>query len=140
VITSVVITGCAGPVALPAPSPAPSARRTCDALVAALPATVLDQDRRDTTAALTAAWGDPPITVSCGVAAPPGMTATAQCFEVDGVGWYAEEGTGGFLFSTIGRSVVIEVGVPTAYAPEANALVDLAGAITATVPQTRPCV
>lgn len=125
---------------LSAPSPAPSAHRVCDALVAALPDRVLDQTRRDTTAALTAAWGDPPITLSCGVATPPGLTGTAQCFEVNDVGWYAEQGTGGYLFATIGRAVVVEVGVPAAYAPEANALVDLAAAITATVPEIRPCI
>ncbi|MGI8768135.1 MAG: DUF3515 domain-containing protein [Propionibacteriaceae bacterium] len=136
-----VLTGCSrGPVQLPAPQPDAAARTTCESVMTALPAAVLDQPRRDTRSSLTAAWGDPPITLSCGVAAPTGQNAASQCFEVNGVGWYAEQGSGGYLFDTIGRAVTVEVGVPDRYAPQANALVDLAEAISRHDPVRSPCL
>jgi len=97
--------------------------------MADLPATVLDEKRRAVDpGVLSAAWGDPTITLRCGVAKPPTLGATSACFEVNGVGWFAEQATGGYLFTAVGRSVYVEVGVPSAYAPEANALVDVAAA------------
>lgn len=108
--------------------------------MAALPDTVLEQSRRDTDAPeLTAAWGDPPISLRCGVDKPKGLGPASECFEVNRVGWFAEEGIGGMVFTTIGRPVYIEVGVPSEYAPEAQALVDVAAAVSK-VPVEQPCV
>lgn len=121
------------------PTPSAAVREQCAVVMAALPATVLDEQRREVTpGALAAAWGDPTITLRCGVEKPPGLGAESECFEVNGVGWFAEEADGGFLFTTIGRSAYVQVGVPTAYAPEANALVDVAAAI-GTIPLQQPC-
>jgi hypothetical protein len=50
---------------------------------------------------------------------------------VNGVGWFSEDAEGGVLFTTVGRVVFVEVGVPHAYAPEVNPLVDLAAAVSA---------
>ena len=108
--------------------------------MAHLPASVLDGTRRDTEpAGLTAAWGEPPITLRCGVPAPAGLTASSECLEVDGVGWYAEPAEGGMLFTTIGRAVFVEVGVPSRDAPEAGALVDLAAVVKAQDAVQHPC-
>ena len=87
----------------------------------------------------SAAWGKPAIVLRCGVAAPPGLTPTSECLEVNGVGWYAEEATGGMIFTTIGRAAFVEVSVPTKYAPESGALVDLGGTVAAHDPVTTPC-
>ncbi|WP_297727740.1 DUF3515 family protein, partial [Mycobacterium sp.] len=58
----------------------------------------------------------------CGVAPPAGMAeAQSQCFEVNGIGWFAKEVQNGFIFTTIGRKVYLEVAVPDKYIPEANA-------------------
>ena len=70
---------------------------------------------------------------------PPGLGDASECFEVNGVGWFAEEAEGGYLFTTIGRSAYVQLGVPTEYAPEANALVDVAEAVKKT-PELQPCV
>lgn len=135
-----LVVGCAPPVQQQAPTPDAAARQLCAEVMANLPSHVLDQPRRDSEPAdLTAAWGDPPISLRCGVDKPPGLTPASECFEVNRVGWYAEEGVGGMVFTTIGRPVYVEVGVPTAYAPEGTALVDVAAAV-AKVPVDQPCV
>jgi len=131
---------CTGPVALEEPRPDAAGRATCTALLAALPGQVLQSTRRPTEpGVLTAAWGDPPITLRCGVAAPPGLTSSSECLEVNGVGWFSEDARGGVLFTTVGRAVFVEVGVPHDYAPEVNPLVDLADAVAAHDPVIQPC-
>jgi len=140
-LLALVLTGCSRAVAVPEPTPDDAARAVCARLVPALPATVLTGERRSADpGVLTAAWGDPPITLRCGVPRPPGLTASSECLEVDGVGWFAEDAEGGMLYTTIGRTASVEVGVPAAYAPEAGALADLAGAVSATDPVEKPCV
>ena len=44
-----------------------------------------------------------------GVQQPPGLSHGSECFEVNGVGWFAEEAEGGYLFTTIGRPAFVEV-------------------------------
>jgi hypothetical protein len=76
----------------------------------------------------------------CGVPAPLGLTAVSQCTEVDGVGWFAQQRAGDIRFTTIGRSVNVELTVPNDYRPQADALVDVTAAIKATTTSVRPCV
>jgi hypothetical protein len=131
---------CSRTVAMTDPTPSTSVRQQCAAVMADLPATVLDQPRRTVEpGTLSAAWGDPTITLKCGVPKPPTLGDASQCFEVNGVGWFAEEADGGYLFTTIGRSAYVQLGVPTNYAPEANALVDVAEAVKK-IPLERACV
>jgi hypothetical protein len=129
----IVVAGCSpGPAQVAVPSPAPEVAAVCERLVKALPQKVLDAKRRKTEPAspLTTAYGDPPIEVTCGVAPPAGMAqAQSQCFEVNGVGWFAREVGNGVIFTTIGRKVYFEVAVPSKYAPEANALTDVSEAV-----------
>lgn len=126
-----LLTACAGPVEVADPTPGPATADVCAAVLAHLPKTVLDQQRREVRPGrLTAAYGDPPITIACGVALPESAANDTRCFEVNGVGWFAEEGQGGWLFTTIGREAAVQVGVPSKYAPEANALVDVAASIS----------
>ena len=135
-----VLTGCSGAVAVPEPDPDETGRAACAPLIAALPDRVLEAERRTADpGVLTAAWGDPPITLRCGVAAAPGLTPASECLEVNGVGWFAEDADGGTLYTTIGRQVFVELGVPEDYAPEASALVDVAAAVSAHDPLLTPC-
>lgn len=134
--------GCDSGVPVAVPSPAPEVATACEPLVAAVPGKVLDAKRRDATppSRLTAAWGDPPIELTCGVAPPAAMaTAMSQCFEVNGVGWYAEPAVNGYIFTTVGRKLYVEVTVPTHYAPEANALTELSDAISRHDKLVTPC-
>lgn len=135
-----VLSACAGPVGVAEPDVDPATRQLCERMVQDLPATLLDVPARDTTGTISAAWGTPPITFACGVPEPAAMQTDTRCFEVNGVGWFAEEGEGGWLFTTIGREVRVQLGVPSEYAPEADALVDVAPAINEHNPQHSPCL
>jgi hypothetical protein len=138
------LTGCGpGAVQVAVPSPAPEVVAACSKLVGALPDAVLDAKRRKTEppSPLTTAYGDPPIEITCGVAPPAGLAqAQSQCFEVNGVGWFAEEVENGVIFTTIGRKVYLEVAVPDKYAPEANALTDVSAAVQAHNTLITPCI
>lgn len=135
-----LLTSCAGAVSLEAPAPDAAAATICAAVLSDVPATVLGTSRRETTVpALSAAWGDPPITLRCGVVAPPALRKDSECLEVDGIGWFSEPAEGGTLFTTIGRAAYVEIGVPTAYEPQASALVDVAEAINENNPVLQPC-
>ena len=104
----------------------------------ALPASVsgVDLTSRD---GLVAQWGDLAIVLRCGVDKPASLTPDARCDVVNDVGWFAEQTTSGWRFTTIGRAGFIDVTVPDAYAPEAGALVALSDAV-ALLPEVKPCV
>jgi Protein of unknown function (DUF3515) len=129
----ILLAGCSpGPTPVPVPSPAPEVAAACTQLIQAMPAKVLDQKKRKTSpeSPLTTAYGDPPIEVTCGVAPPAGMAeAQSQCFQVNGVGWFAKQVQNGYIFTTIGRELYLEMAVPSKYSPEANALTDVSDAI-----------
>lgn len=139
------------PVAVLAPSPQGAAATACSALVRDAPATVDGQSSRPTTpgSPFTAAWGDPAILLRCGVDRPPSLSASSQCFVIDGIGWLAtqdgrevvdQSGPGTLTFTTIGRSAYVEVQVPDHYQPASNALVDLTRTIRNHTSQIRGCV
>ncbi|TDO92770.1 DUF3515 family protein [Enemella evansiae] len=134
------LAGCGSTVQVTDPPVAADVRTACDQVITALPDKVLGKQRRGTSGSLSGAWGEPPITVVCGIAEPEAMQRDTRCFEVNGVGWYAEQGQGGWLFTTIGRTATIQVGVPNKYAPEADALVDLAAAVATGNPSQKPCL
>ena len=121
-----------GPGARPRTVARARRRRRLQPLVKALPGKVLDAERRKTEpeSPLTAAYGDPPIEVTCGVAPPAGMAeAQSQCFEVNGVGWFAKEVDQRCHLHHHRPQLYLEVAVPAKYAPEANALTDVSDAV-----------
>jgi hypothetical protein len=65
----------------------------CADLVDALPETLAGESRRDVDpdGAPAAAWGDPAIVLTCGVAEPAAYDEFASCIEVDGTGWFTPE-------------------------------------------------
>lgn len=141
VFATVLAVGCAGPVAVPTPTPSDAASQSaCANLDAALPSSVLDAVRRTTEpdASTTAAWGDPPITLRCGVPRPAALTPTSNLISVDDVDWLPEQRSAGYIFTTVGLIANVEVAVPDAYSPETGVLTDLGPAITANVPAAPP--
>lgn len=145
--TVALLAGCGGPVDVDAPELTSAESSTCADLVAALPDTVDDLERRDTEPAdaPAAAWGDPPVVLRCGVDMPPSFDDYATCQEVNGIGWYIpdEQVTGApeaITMTTIGRDVNIEVALPEEHFPPANTMVDLSDAISSTTEELDPCV
>ena len=138
--------GC-GSAATVEPGPTASAP-VCAEVLRALPDELSGAERRSTNSQATAAWGDPPITLRCGVT-PPGPT-TDRCISVTGaddasVDWVmaelgsTEEDT--WQFTTYGRVPAIEVTVPVDYAGDdaTTTLVDLGAAVSLTDAQ-RACL
>lgn len=137
-LTLSAVTACSSglPVSPPDPPPTGAAAYTCSSLHGRLPDEVAGQTVTATEpqSPLTSAWGTPSIVLRCGVGVPAALTPTSQLLTVDGVDWLPEQLTEGYLFTTVGRSVNVEVSVPSRYSPEADALADLSPSIAATIP------
>lgn len=115
VVAGGVLSGCSSAVSVSAVPPHVAA---CSRADAGWPHRVADHARRTVTPANpdAAAWGDPAVIATCGW--PEVGPTTDPCIQVDGVDWVAHQLTDGVQFRTFGRSPVIEVLVPQAYAPE----------------------
>jgi hypothetical protein len=132
-------------VAVAAPTPASSsAQSECAALTKALPQSVDNENRRGTSPSspLTAAWGDPAITLRCGVPEPqilrPGSKTydpTAEEGYFNGVAWLIEKTGDGYRFTAAQRAVYVEVDVPNAYSPQTSAVIDLSPAVIKAIPR-----
>lgn len=150
-----LLSSCARDVAL---EPAPYASDpVCAQVLQATPGELGGATVRATTSQASRAWGDPPITLRCGVEllapttdrciAVTGADGTsvdwvvAENDDVVGSGEDADTERGRFSFTTYGRTPAVEVVVPVEYAgSDATAiLIDLGPALAATT-QTRPCL
>ena len=129
-------------VSVPAANAATS--RLCSKLHAALPATVGGGTKRSTSpkSDLTAAWGSPAITMRCGVPKPtalipgsPNFNPTLDELNTAGVMWLVEQNDAGdYRFTTVDRSVFIELDIPGAYSFHETPAGDLTDAILGTIP------
>ena len=132
-----LLAGCAQSVAVDPPTPDDSATAACAGFVAALPDALDTVGKRrsvDPESKLTAAYGDPPVAIRCGVPTPAVLQPTSTLVTVDGIDWLPEELTGGWLMTTVGRVANVEITVPTAQGPAPSVAADLAATISATLP------
>ena len=141
----VALAGCdaPGPVRAEVPRPDGDAAAACRALDEALPELVADEQPREVAqkSPYVAAWGDPAIVLRCGVELPEQLTPGSETYDpagdavmVNEVSWLLEERPDGYRFTTVERAVRVEVTVPGDYAPEVDALVDLAETIDTHIP------
>ncbi|QMU78945.1 DUF3515 domain-containing protein [Streptacidiphilus sp. PB12-B1b] len=139
-----LLAGCSGGLHVPAPVTTGAAAAQCRSLHALLPPTLMGQKRRSSSPASdnTAAWGDPAITVRCGVAEPGPLDPRAADYDptelhtvwvlVDGVCWLTQppaDNGGGFTFTTVKQQTYVQVHVPGAYAGQSYPLPALAGPV-----------
>lgn len=121
--------GSAGAVPVPVvPGVAAAALRTCERLE--LPDRLLQGQRRRPTSpvsATTAAWGNPPIVLRCGVAA--GL-AKDDPYAFDGIHWAMHDDGSSRTWTTTGLRVNASVSVPDAYTSQAELLGALAGPLS----------
>jgi hypothetical protein len=115
------------PVRMAAPKLGERAAQVCLAVTSQLPVQVRDLPARKVTAGpeQNAAYGEPPLTVACGVT-QPAMCATldggAGCVPLDSelllmnrVCWYAKQTGDAAVFTTLDREIAVQVTVPRAY-------------------------
>ncbi len=145
--------GCGSDVSVMPATPTGADLALCRSLVSDLPDSVVDAEAREVSPddGLVAAWGDPAIVLRCGVDRPALLEPTSYCFEINGVGWYAEsdgkpldgtqQPTSTVVFTTIGRRPYVEVTVPPddSRSP-VDPLTDVAAAITANSENVHPCL
>jgi Protein of unknown function (DUF3515) len=135
VTAAATLTGCGSDqVPLDSPTPAGPDLGLCRSLIEKLPDTVDDQQRRpvDPEDASGAAWGDPPIVLTCGGEVPAGLDEFASCQVANGVGWYVPDDQIGnepveVTMTVVEFRPVVTVQIPAAYwsAGAAAAMVDL---------------
>lgn len=128
---------CARPVAVEPTTPDEAAIQACRSFIASLPDSLSTVGGRRTVrpdSGLTAAYGDPPVSIRCGVATPSTLTPTSQLVTVEGVDWFPEELTEGWLLTTVGRTAGVEITVPAAHSPAPSVAADLAPLIAAALP------
>jgi len=101
-----------------APPPALSAaqQRACQDLISALPTDLGDLPARpvDSSSPYVAAWGEPAVTLRCGVPRPPSFIATADVQQINGVTWFPERRGATTAWVVVDRPVYVEVLVPAA--------------------------
>jgi hypothetical protein len=126
-----------GPVTVAAPALGEPAATVCRTLLTKLPDALSGRPRRPVTGgpAQNAAYGDPPIVLSCG-AARPTVPQAAQLLVLNGVCWWPEQRTDRAVWTTVGREVPVQVAVPKAYEGPSQWVIDFAPAIASTVPLT----
>jgi hypothetical protein len=145
-----LLAGCsAGPVAVSEPPDLSSAdREICRALLDEVPDSLGGRERRrvEPNDALGAAWGDPPIVMTCGGEAPA-LSPTAICEEANGVGYFVEDAplkddSLDVTLVTAGYDPIITVTVPAEQRPEgiAAAMAGLAAAVEAHTELVRECL
>lgn len=137
--STALLAACASSVAVEPPQTSNQVKEVCLTMSRQLPETVADQARRNVEPldVRTAAWGDPPIVYRCGVETPEGLTPTSVLASVNGVEWFTQEHTEGIIFTTVKRSVNIQMTVPNAYTPEATALTEISDLIKLSDPATQ---
>ncbi len=116
-------------VSLPAPPLTGTAVAVCREVIAKLPSSVLGSPRRPVTGPeQNAAYGDPPVTLACGVAAPR-VTPTEDVTQLSGVCWVTRTGDSSTIWTTVDRSVPISVGVPGPRAGSAQKVIGFSAPI-----------
>lgn len=126
------VAGCSGsgPVEVDSSSVNVADRATCETFLENVPATLVGQERRDVEPAdaLAAAWGDPAITLTCGVSLPADFDRFATCVEADGVGWFvpvaeSSDQSSDVTLTAAGYRPIVRVELPASYRPEGAATV-----------------
>jgi hypothetical protein len=117
----------ATPVQIAAPKLSARAAEVCLAVTSQLPTALRNLPARKVSAApeQNAAYGEPPITVQCGVTQPAMCAALGDgggCVPLDtellnmnNVCWYAKPGAAATAFTTMDREIAVQVNVPSSY-------------------------
>lgn len=111
----------------------------CADVIVRLPESVAGQERRETNAQATGAWGSPTtVLLYCGVEVP--SASTQRCIEVDGLYWLVDDDDEPtYVLRSYGREPAIDVVVDTTKTGTTPALMDLSRAVRWTTPNGHEC-
>ncbi|WBB81980.1 DUF3515 family protein [Micromonospora sp. WMMD882] len=121
---------------------APLAERpatVCRALLSQLPPAVRELTQRPVTAGAeqNAAYGDPALTVACGVPEPT-VPAADTVWVAGKVCWYVREEAAATVLTSVDRETGVQVTVPRAYEQPLQWITPVADAVVASVPSADP--
>lgn len=126
--------------AVPMAAPPLEARpaTVCRALLSRLPTAVRDLAQRPVQmgAEQNAAYGDPALTVACGVPAPS-YPPTDYVYVVNRACWHAVEQPDAVVLTTVDREVPVQVTVPGAYSDALQWVPSLSESVVASVPSVK---
>ncbi|MEU4568424.1 DUF3515 family protein [Micromonospora sp. NPDC023956] len=122
------------PVEMAAPPLAERPATVCRALLSKLPSSVRDLPQRPVTAGpeQNAAYGDPALTVSCGVP-EPAIPLTDTVWVVEQVCWHASEQSDVTVLTTVDREAAVRVTVPKGYEQPLQWVSPISEAIVASI-------
>ena len=133
----------AGPLPLAAVPASEATSPDCVALLAALPENIHTDagggqlDRRpiaEPAPAGTAAWGDPPVVLRCGLGRPAELTVSSRLLAVSGVQFLEIPGPGASSWMVVDRPVYVALTLPVGSG--SAALQQVAAAVGMTLPRT----
>ncbi|MDS1270638.1 DUF3515 domain-containing protein [Lipingzhangella sp. LS1_29] len=138
--TALLLAACGAPAGTgPPPELDDAAAELCRDVVDAVPDTLYGEDRVPTEpeSDFTTAWGDPPITLRCGVDRPDAYAPDSELQVVNDVAWLPEpEGSAEpHLFTALGHEVYVELAIPAVYGVPAQGLVAVSDVIGEIVPE-----
>jgi len=124
------------PVTMAAPSLSAADATLCRAFVAGLPDQVRDLTQRRVTAGpeQNAAYGDPAITVACGVSKPQPQD---QLYSMSGVCWWPVQLSDRSIWTTTDRTVPVQVVIPKQYDQPGQWANEFSAAVVASVPSIK---
>jgi hypothetical protein len=129
------------PVPMAAPRLPDRSATVCRALLSKLPATVRDLAQRPVAAGpeQNAAYGDPALTVGCGLPAPA-FPPEDDVWVVNSVCWHPVEKPDAVVLTTVDREVPITATVPRRYGQPLQWIAPISSAAVAAVPSTKTAV
>ncbi|GAB3451950.1 hypothetical protein GCM10027570_29560 [Streptomonospora sediminis] len=130
------LAGCSPTAEVPAPSPGNKAADLCRALVDRTPEAMYGEQRAETEpeTPYTAAWGDPPIALRCGVGRPGDLRPESQLAVVNGISWLPGSAERPETYTAVGREAYVELTVPASYGAPAQGLVAISKLIDREIP------
>lgn len=136
VVAVVSLAGCSR--AAPVSAGPGAADPSCARVLVQLPDELRGEGRRETTGQSTAAWGDPPVELRCGVE-PLGPT-TDPCLPIGDVDWVFREDGDDTTYTTYGRLPAVEVRLPGLNPPGADEVLTSVSDAVSFIPAERRCL
>ncbi|WP_162598551.1 DUF3515 domain-containing protein [Nocardioides gilvus] len=89
ILTVAVLSACSSDVEITSTPMDQEVIDACTALVNDLPDDFFASERREVTGeGIGAAWGEPPVVLTCSAPAPEEFDAFSRCSDIEGVGWF----------------------------------------------------